>query len=313
VTRLLQSEHLATLSFAAFPRVSLRDRPAGGSVISHARTTPADLLLRSDEVILLAHGYNNSQSVALASYKAFLQNVGDPLAGSAAGLFWPGDGITFRRTTRRSLWHSPLLSALSYPWQPQRAAEAAERLSEVMADAIRARSLVGRRPLTINVVAHSMGCQLTLELLKLLRVSMRAGQIVIRNLVLMAAAVPRYSVQEHGDLEMALRSAQRTRVFWSKSDRVLSLAFPLGQFLERPFPLGWRSRVAVGRTGISFSERVTAHETSHGHSDYWSDDRIARHVKNDMGGLYRVPRVRSRVLHARDERSRRLVLRKLAR
>ncbi len=292
IGRSLTAAHLPTLEFAAFPRISLRDAPRGGPVGSQSRVTPADLLLGSDELLLLIHGYNNSEPDAFASYRTFLMNVGDPWVARSGGVFWPGDASDARPGRRPGLLF-PLLAAASYPWQPHRAAQAAQHIADLIATALVSRSAVAERrgrqadALTLNVVAHSMGCRLALELIKLLRPLLLAGAALrIRSLVLLAAAVPHYHVGDRGPLEAALTTADSTLILWSRRDRVLRFAFPLGQLLERPFPLGWHrsARGALGRSGSATTPRLQSEETRLDHSDYWPDRKLAGRVRTVLDG-----------------------------
>jgi pimeloyl-ACP methyl ester carboxylesterase len=277
-------------TIAGLPRISLRSLPAGGAVLRDPRLTPADLLLEADELLLLVHGFNNSEGVAFASYRDFMTNIGPAWAAQSAGVFWPGDGRTEDMLARAG-WRSVLLSAASYPYQPQRAVEAAGYLADIVSRACVFRAKVaarrGRRSaeLVINVVGHSMGCRLALELLRLLRSALTAGaRLRVRHVALMAAAVPAYHVAKRGELEQALTTAELTTVYWSRRDQVLRFLFPLGQALERPFPRGWwpQQRRALGRVGATGSARLRSVEVALGHSGYWPDREVAERIRNDL-------------------------------
>ncbi len=274
-------------SFSEMPRISFRALTNGGSVQRAPRTTPADLLLSDEEVLLLIHGFANDEAAAFTSYRAFLQNLGTPWSARSAGIFWPGDGNTIDDNATRSRFS--LLATFSYSWQPQRAKETARYLSDTLTRACKDRQAVfarrGRsaRPLVISIVAHSMGCRLALELMSLLRAAIRAGdQLRVRNVSLMAAAVPTYQVGTRGDLELALTTPEKTTVYWSRRDSVLRFAFPLGQVLERPFPLGWRNRVAFGLKGAGAGGARSV-QVELGHSDYWPSATIAADVLDQLG------------------------------
>jgi len=72
------------------------------------------LFLRSDELLLLVHGYNNSEPVAFASYRKFMANIGSVWSSRTSAVFWPGDGWT-RDPAAHEGWRSVVLSAASYP------------------------------------------------------------------------------------------------------------------------------------------------------------------------------------------------------
>jgi pimeloyl-ACP methyl ester carboxylesterase len=307
----IASKQLATLDLAGFPRVSLRSAPIGGPLLRQAIVTPAYLLVGQDELLLLVHGYANNEAQAFASYKKFLRNVGDPWVARSAGLFWPGDGGPWQPK-----WWSRFTAPATYPLQPQRAEEAAEYLNDLIIETSNARAEVARlnrrrvRPLTLNIVGHSMGCRLVLELMKLLRSAIATGPAIeVRNVVLMAAAVPDYHVHERGSLEKALSVAYETLVLWSKKDEVLRWAFRAGQSVERPFPLGLRSRTALGRSGTGSASHVSSEETQLGHSDYWPSAAIASKVRGALEG--RLPIGGSRVARSCGAGSRQLGTRSL--
>lgn len=277
-------------SLAALPRISVRKFSNAGPVLQNARLTPANLLLDAEELVLLIHGYNNSELSAFESYRAFMENLGSGWASCVSGIFWPGDGST-NDPDARQVWNSVLFSAISYPLQPRRAEESASYLADTITLALSARleraNRSGRAPrnLVLNIVAHSMGCRLALELLKLLRSALRGGApLRIRNVALMAAAVPQYDTEFRGSFHLALNTPDKTTVFWSRSDRVLRMTFPLGQVLAWPFPLGWdlRKRSALGRFGMAERNGLSSVEVDLDHSDYWSDRFIASVLRTDL-------------------------------
>lgn len=294
-------------------RISFRSLPAGGAVLRAPRATPADLLLGDDELVLLVHGYANDEPAAFASYRRFMENLGERWAAKAAGVFWPGDGRTRDADAQQSLFS--FLAVASYMWQPQRARETARHLADLLGRACVDRQAVaarrGRvaRPLVVSIVAHSMGCRLTLELLNLVRTAILAGaRLRVRSVGLMAAAVPAYHVQERGDLELAFATAERTTVYWSRSDRVLRFPFRFGQVAEFPFPLGWRRRGAIGRHGVEgLGARSVQVELDH--SDYWPSVEVAEDVRDQLEpsvDLFKTRTPARRIAGARPLSSRRL-------
>jgi hypothetical protein len=140
----------------------------------------------------------------------------------------------------------------------------------------------------LSIVAHSLGCRVTLELLNLLRGSAILGMVSVPLTILMAAAVPRYLVMMKGrDLRPALEVPKKVIIFYSKKDRVLQLAFRAGQLLERPFPAGFNiaTRSAIGRAGLGLGKPTNVEEEpkTHGHGGYWSDKDIAGVAAKGLG------------------------------
>lgn len=276
---------------AELAHITLREAPYGGAISAAALLSPEDLLLGRNVVILFIHGYNVGEQEALISYGAMHRHLGLPWSGVTAGLLWPGDGAA-STPGQPPGWASRFMRPLTYPHQPARAAQAAEILMEAIRTAVEERQHAANAarsdvlPLDLHVVAHSMGCRLALELIRLLQARFGAA-LRLRLLVLMAAAVPVYLVQEGRPLAKALGQAERLRNYRSRKDKVLKWAFRTGQMLERPFPYGWgfSTRGALGRLGHGARGSIEDIETDHGHSGYWSDSRIARDLARDLGEL----------------------------
>ncbi len=249
-------------------RLSFRERPDGGDV----RTDPSEAEYRQLTVrrrlVLLIHGYNNDLQDSEDAYRGFealqreLADLDDdaPVAGGRlVEVYWPGDAD----------WGK--VSALFYPFSIKRAQQTAAALAEVLARAARES---GHKQ--VDIVAHSMGCRLTLELLKQLR---GRGDITVGRVVLMAGAVPTFLLDPRRD-KQKLRAAYDAVLsdaglsLYSPDDKVLAYAFPLGQTVapgEGFFPtaLGhafWAD--AAAPVNLTQTENPGA-----GHSDYWGWDR----------------------------------------
>ena len=257
--------------------ISVRTDDAGGSVM-RASAVPSRLLEQSGQLTLLIHGYANTKAVATRAFGRF-RSVLDPFDRDAVNVYWPGD------------WGMIGLSQASYPFQRRRALDSVTELAqffrleldERLLSANRARKIL--RPLELRVVAHSLGCLVALELLKLLLNRSRT-ELELRQLVLMAAAVPQYRLNDR-DLGHVLAEAKTVRVYYSYRDWVLALAFPLGELPHRPFPEGWSGgkRVAIGRHGCGQRfHNVDEQRRRCGHSGYWSDQTIASAVRDDIAG-----------------------------
>jgi len=124
---------------------------------------------------LWIHGYNNNQTAIGETWQttaAALALRGVSLEDVVA-FYWPGDQ-----------WGSALASAAAYPLQVPVAREAAARLVTYLTDASH------RRELRLRIVAHSLGCLLTLELIRLLDTQRDKHNITVERVLLMAAAVP---------------------------------------------------------------------------------------------------------------------------
>ncbi len=212
-------------------------------------------------LVLLVHGYNNDYQAAVEAYengfrdcqRRIAQERGNqPVAdGRAVGeVFWPGDAD----------WG--LFSFMFYMGSIEHALQSSGELARVIA------GLCKTIPdLRIEIVAHSMGCRMALELLRQLFWLHER----IKCVVLMAAAVPTFKLEDdpkHGNLRAVLENIP-IKSLYSGSDMVLSLAFPLGQTFAAgdegilPAALGHR-KWPSGNVQIEQREVRGA-----GHSDYW--------------------------------------------
>jgi pimeloyl-ACP methyl ester carboxylesterase len=246
-------------------RLSFRQRPQGGEVKPEPSEPEYRALTGRRHLLLLIHGYNNDLKASEDAYRGFealqreLAKLDDdtPVAsGRLVQIYWPGDAD----------WG--VVSPLFYPWSIERARRTAAALADTLARAARES---GHKQ--VDIVAHSMGCRLTLELLKELR---SKNDISVGRVVLMAGAVPTFMLEPRPD-KQKLRDAIDTVLtdaglsLYSSNDKVLAYAFPLGQTAapgsEGFFPtaLGhefWADAVAPVK--LTQQENPGAD-----HSDYW--------------------------------------------
>jgi pimeloyl-ACP methyl ester carboxylesterase len=245
-------------------RLSFRQRPQGGEVKPEPSEPEYRALTGRRHLLLLIHGYNNNLKVSEDAYRGFealqreLAKLDDdtPVAsGRLVQIYWPGDAD----------WG--VVSPLFYPWSIERARRTAAALADTLARAARES---GHKQ--VDIVAHSMGCRLTLELLKALR---GKSDISVGRVVLMAGAVPTFMLEPRPDrhelrdtFDKILSEAGLS--LYSSSDLVLSVAFRLGQSAATgegffPTALGhefWADAVAPVK--LTQQENPNA-----GHSDYW--------------------------------------------
>jgi pimeloyl-ACP methyl ester carboxylesterase len=245
-------------------RLSFRQRPQGGEVKPEPSEPEYLKLACRRHLLLLIHGYNNDLKASEEAYRGFedlqrkLANLDDdtPVAsGRLIQVYWPGDAD----------WG--VVSPLFYPWSIERARRTATALADTLARAARES---GHKQL--DIVAHSMGCRLALELLKELR---SKSDITVGRVVLMAGAVPTFMLEprpDHHELRDAFDKvlSDAGLSLYSSSDLVLSVAFRLGQSAATgegffPTALGhefWADAVAPVK--LTQQENPNA-----GHSDYW--------------------------------------------
>jgi pimeloyl-ACP methyl ester carboxylesterase len=245
-------------------RLSFRQRPQGGEVKPEPSEPEYRQLTGRRHLLLLIHGYNNDLKASEGAYRGFealqreLAKLDDdtPVAsGRLVQIYWPGDAD----------WG--VVSPLFYPWSIDRARRTAVALSDTLARAARES---GHKQ--VDIVAHSMGCRLALELLKALR---GTGDITVGHVVLMAGAVPTFMLEPRPDrhelrdaFDKVLSDAGLS--LYSSSDVVLAFAFPLGQSAATgegffPTALGHEFCAdAVAPVKLTQQENPGAD-----HSDYW--------------------------------------------
>src|SRR5687767_6834595 len=99
--------------------VTLRRDSAGGRPVLEALGNRSAFSSRS-RVILLVHGYNNSESEALESFSNFtahIEQFAPNLVADMGIVFWPGD------------WRIPLFRKAACPWRVATARESAHLLT----------------------------------------------------------------------------------------------------------------------------------------------------------------------------------------
>jgi len=263
------------------PFISFREFDEGGAFRPIPEVVPASALDRAGRIVLLIHGFNNNAHQADEAYSNFFaaqSRLGYRGQASLVEIYWPGD-----------------TSITGYHRSIPRAKTTAERLASLLR-----RAASRRRRLTIDVVAHSMGCRLTLELIKILQKQDR--HIKIGQLVFMAAAVPVRQLEKTPLRSSFERAGARALSLFSPIDEALGIAFRLGQQIADscgiddsgtpPLALGaseWRATPPCRQ--LQQREAVNAL-----HGDYWPGHRgtVATHINRHLGlgGTARIPDVR---------------------
>ena len=235
------------------PSLSYRLAEKGGGVQPFGILRPGGLLSQYRSIVFFVHGYNNDQQSASEAYQGFLPRLGN-VSVQPIGVYWPGDNWS------RGAYYLQALNKVD---------EVATRFATDIHNAAKASG-----SLEISFVAHSLGCRVTLETLRVLRDLQRAQPTVslkLRSIVFMAGAVPTFFLELNRPLNQAVRDLSvMTKSLYSEADRVLHYAFPLGQALVGqgffPTALGrtrWNSS-AVVNPAMQQKENPRA-----GHGDYW--------------------------------------------
>ena len=240
------------------PRIifQLRYSLEGGDLRPSVLQLPQQDNLARREAVVLVHGFNNHYGEAAVAYQGFRDQqyrrdssmMPSALENLLADAHWPGDAA----------WGAAdLIDFLVYPYAVGTARNAGPVLAAHLSQMPNLE--------IVHFIGHSLGCRLVLETIRQLRNRPRVGKVC-----LMAAAVPVFKVEWGGDLETAMVRAQHVLVLHSKSDLVLTAAFPPGQTVASgdegffPTALGHEQPPPTVAGSVDAINIVGA-----GHGDYW--------------------------------------------
>jgi esterase/lipase superfamily enzyme len=191
--------------------VDFRVANVGGAVTRGVVIPDAGLgtefdLRRESSIAFLVHGFNVNRSSGTDAFRQLLQHL--PLLGGMAyvGMLWPGDH-----------WSR----AASYSFEGNDADDSATALTTFIGDTV-------TRGTELSFVSHSLGARVVLEAIKRLK----RTDYPTRQVCLMAAAIDDFSLAAQRTYLTAVARTQRVAVLASREDRVLKLAYPLGDFLQ---------------------------------------------------------------------------------
>jgi esterase/lipase superfamily enzyme len=221
-----------------------------------------------DRMLLLIHGYNVTEDEAVRACRSFRKDLAyysPVLLNKTFVCTWAGN------------WRMPPIRPAAYPFMLKRARESSTTLYEAIQSWY-------RKPYAspeLVIVAHSLGCRLTMEMLMAMRARGRPERLRKLTVILMAAAVPTEYMAPGGILHDALAVSDTVAVFYSPADSVLKWYFGLGQSLARDgkFPK------AVGLNGDPKNAGWTKveHMRSYDHGDYWRELEMAEKVCRVLG------------------------------
>jgi hypothetical protein len=221
--------------------------------------------MAQDRWLLLIHGYNNDPAQAADAYAGFGAIQKELFPGVVNDDFAPG----WHRI--EVLWQGfaswGLVSFAFYPMAIPNARATGAFLADALVDA------AAGQPRRVQVVAHSLGCRVTLELVRALRAlrATRHHDVQVERVVFFAAAVPTYGLEDEMPLglrDALLQEGVETSSMYSLDDVVLSGAFPPGQTLggEGFFPTALGHDTWAG----GLRARMEQHDNAPaGHGDYW--------------------------------------------
>lgn len=228
--------------------------------------------LATTRILLLVHGFANTEDQAHSAYEKFitgLMSESDSFPaswGAVCEFHWPGDYPG-----------SSLMSYATYSERVPVAGFSGERLARFLHE-----DPAMTRDQELFIVAHSLGCRVVLEALREISLIKDYDGPVVREVALLAAAIPvEDCVLGSGEFQ-PLRDG-REHVFYSPDDGTLHRAFELGQRAA-----GERGD-AVGREGMPDPRWQSRFRTALDHSDYWGDRHFVAVGVSSILGFGPVP------------------------
>jgi hypothetical protein len=233
---------------------------------------PIRFLDPRNRAVVLVHGFNVPEKEGfrvLDNFKRTLSHYAPGIEGDTFLCTWPGE------------WPSPHLPhgvrGTAYP----RLVGTADRVAAVFWNSIFEWYARPSAPSELVIVAHSLGCRVTLGMLQAMTSSGKPQNLKRLVVILMAAAVPVKHVEMEGIFKDVFTVVDTVVVLHSEADVVLSTLFPVGQTLALD---GWFPE-AVGLRGNPRPGRWNRTERMQGfdHSDYWEEMETAVLIASMLG------------------------------
>lgn len=235
-----------------------------------------ELPATTSRVVLLIHGFNVPEEAAFATYRRFCTEqqrladveIDDSISADRefVEVYWPG-GID-----------AGVISPLGYPIAVSQAKKLGPHIAADLAHLARR---LGH--LSLEIVAHSLGCRLAIETIR----ALPRNTITLTGIVFQAAAVDVEQMGLQTDplfLRHGLRKANcRIHSLYSEDDAVLREFFAAGQDLSHERVSFNVHPLALGRTAWRnatnfFTSFRQVRIASAGHSDYWGGEGKPRSV-----------------------------------
>lgn len=210
--------------------LSFRESPKGGAVArgvltradGQSRDPIADLFLEK-RVVFLLHGYNVDLKDGKEKLLRFADRLPSMQDAALVATLWPGDH-----------W----LGAFSYPFEWRDARDTSAQLVRFIGDNL-------RRNVPLSFVTHSLGARVAMDTVrKICQIGFRIEQIC-----LMAPAIDDDSLSDVRVYLRATKHSRRVSVLSSVEDKVLKLAYPVGDLLYTLFYRGEMWDQALGYHG----------------------------------------------------------------
>jgi esterase/lipase superfamily enzyme len=264
--------------------ISLRERCFGGPLRKAPLEMPSGgTFTRSRRVVLMVHGFGVNLCRAGDEFENFTSELPFRWQGRTVWFYWPGDATSSRAGSEQPGLLDKAITRATYHLQHGKTEPSATAVVDLIANAAPVRKF----PIRLTVIAHSLGCLITLHLLNQLRGLQKNGQVKLELVVLMAAAVPQYACRPGEIHDLAQFPDTKFVVYYSKHDGVLQYAFGPGQLtVSTGSKTRFSGRGAIGRSGLAAGAHthVEQIQKQNGHSEYWSDREIAIDLAERLDG-----------------------------
>jgi hypothetical protein len=215
--------------------------------------------------IILIHGYNNSESQALESYERFHSFFSEHSVYHADRMFyliWTGD------------YFENLMQWFDH--NTKNAMECGQNLAAFLDRLI---SSYHEQGCQFVIIAHSLGCRLTAEMISGLH-KINQGLCGQFKLFLMAGAVRSDDIVDGSKFGEAFAATDCTVNLYSPDDHVLRRYFPLGEWGG-----GRPGAEAIGLNGEprDFKSWQQHPMSNFDHGDYWKEKSVVELVLRDLG------------------------------
>ncbi len=219
------------------------NKRTGGPVVPGRLESGPDLgtkesLQMASKVTVLLHGFNVDYKTGRATLLRFAKLLPSAANGAVIAALWPGD-------------HG--LGALSYSFEGRDADDTALELARFLGDVL-------MPTVSIAFVAHSLGCRVAME---------TAARLVAQGhtpeqICLLAAAIDDDSLAATDAYLAATDNSARVAALSSRQDKVLKLAYPVGDLLQAflfaddtaDLALGYHGARPHKRSGTAVPENV---------------------------------------------------------
>jgi alpha/beta hydrolase family protein DUF900 len=224
-------------------------------------------LASARRLVILIHGFNNSEASARKSFESFRKLVGSTIPRQELWDFhWPGDHPT------------RLISLATYGIRVGIAPQVGTKLGEFLS----ARAAVQ----SVCIVAHSLGCRVALEAVRAISSTAENSRAPVHHVFLLAAAVPVPLCDGNASRFPRPLANSHEHVFHSRRDIVLRWSFRRGQSFIGTNEKG----PAVGRDGDPGPRRWTDPvDTKLRHGQYWGSKPVSWEILRRLG----IPTVRT--------------------